>query len=344
MSHQLCLDTPTSKNVNLFGYPVYTGTMRDDNWCLTAPGILMPEFLKMGSLTGIKMNNIGISEEFKHNYSDYHGMQQALGAWATKNAQKAYDVIDEDSVLIGLSGDHTGSLVTLPAAAKWSSERGASLGKLVIDQHWDYWKLFERNKFLPLPSQGGGFNPHSQVSAFNCGYGPKCLTEPLGAGSTMKPSNTLLVGPYSGENAEIEWARKDKLETVSRYDLDLHGLRLAADKIINLRKRVDYLMISVDVDALHDSWAPGSPMRSPLGLSRREVSTLLRLAGAPGEGLAPLLVLEFAEYSEHHDVEGKTVKALSSLAAETLGTSYGHYEEEMGESLRRRVTNPELFG
>ncbi|MCK4369681.1 MAG: arginase family protein, partial [Candidatus Lokiarchaeota archaeon] len=89
--------------------------------------------------------------------------------------------------------------------------------------------------------------------------------------------NLLVVGTRDIDIPELELAESENIEYISAYHL-IEGLENYIEKIIGFFKKssIKYLYVSIDIDALDPSIAPGTGFAIPGGFSYRELWKILK--------------------------------------------------------------------
>jgi arginase family enzyme len=93
----------------------------------------------------------------------------------------------------------------------------------------------------------------------------------------MNNKNLFIVGVRDIDIPELELVKQEKLEYLKAYQLS-DGINNYIDAIINFYKKSDikYLYVSIDIDALDPSIAPGTGFAMPGGFSYREIWMILK--------------------------------------------------------------------
>lgn len=91
--------------------------------------------------------------------------------------------------------------------------------------------------------------------------------------------------------------------------IDKEGVRMTIDRALGKLSMIETIHVSVDVDALDQSQAPGSATSMPGGLTVRQLSEAVRRCGANGK----VKSMDFVGADVETDVSNLTIDALSHL-------------------------------
>ncbi|HEX6446288.1 MAG TPA: agmatinase [Streptosporangiales bacterium] len=195
----------------------------------------------------------------------------------------ARTLLDEDARLVVIGGDHTIALPMLRAAAR----KHGPVALLHFDAHLDTWDTY----FGAAYTHGTPFR--------------RAVEE--GLLDTQAVSHVGIRGPLYGK-ADLADDKRFGFGIVSSADV----LRQGVDEVAGLlRERVGDrpLYISVDIDVLDPSHAPGTGTPEAGGLTSRELLEVLR--GLAGCDIVSADVVEVAPAYDHADI---TAVAASHVA------------------------------
>jgi agmatinase len=189
----------------------------------------------------------------------------------------AYDLASKGKVPIFIGGDHS---LTAEAIKGISSAIGSKLAILYFDAHPDF------------------------VSSSRNYYG-SVLTD---SSQSLDYSSSMLIGTRAAEPEELVNAEKEGVQIINPLDIaEITVPRVA--EIISRKTRNSRIYISVDLDCLDPSFAPGVSVPSPGGLSSTDLIFMLNKSL---EG--NVVGLDIVELCPDFDLNGMT----SSLAARIL--------------------------
>ena len=205
-----------------------------------------------------------------------------------------------------LGGDHSIALGTVSGMAGGG---GGRLGLVWVDAHPD----------ANTPETSPSGNLHGMPLAALFGRGPDALTRVGGfaAGEArLDPRNTVLVGVRSVDEAEAAVVAGIGMRVYTMEEIDRRGIGPVADEAIAIAlDDADGFHLSLDLDALDPSVAPGVGTPEPCGLTHREAHALMEVAAASGG----LRSLEVAEVNPIRDIRNQTAEVAVALVASALG-------------------------
>jgi len=165
-----------------------------------------------------------------------------------------------------LGGDHS---VTIPVLQgqreKYKDQR---LGVLWIDAHPDLCDFFDGSRIS-----------HANTMRRALDFG-------------IEPYDVCMVGLRSWEDQEIDLIENSGIHVYTAADVAERGMRRVAESIYNILNDCDAVHISLDIDCLDPSAAPGTGIPEFGGLTSRDVLTLIK--STQDLSLAGLDVVEIA--------------------------------------------------
>ena len=177
-----------------------------------------------------------------------------------------------------LGGDHS---VTIPIL-QGQRERyaGKRLGILWVDAHPDLCDEFDGSRLS-----------HASVMRRGMEFG-------------IEPHDICMVGLRSWEEQEIDIIENGGLHVYTAADVAERGMKNIAESVHSILKECDVIHISLDIDCLDPSAAPGTGIPEFGGLTSRDVLTLIKSM----QGL-PLIGLDVVEIAPPLDPSEATVFA-----------------------------------
>ena len=179
---------------------------------------------------------------------------------------------------IVLGGDHSVSIPVLQGQRERYA--GQRLGILWVEAHPDLCDEFDGSRLS-----------HASV-----------LRRAMESG--IEPHDICMVGLRSWEEQEIDLIENGGLHVYTAADVAERGIRKVADSVRNILNDCDAVHISLDIDCLDPSAAPGTGIPEFGGLTSRDVLTLLKSM----QGL-PLVGLDVVEIAPPLDPSEATVFA-----------------------------------
>jgi arginase len=178
---------------------------------------------------------------------------------------------DQFPLIIG--GDHSvaiGSIAGLAAAYK---QQGKRLGVIWVDAHAD----------MNTPDSTPSGNIHGMPLAVNLGVGAPELCAVGGDFQKLQPQNVALIGIRDLDQTEQRIVRESGVHAYTMTDVDRYGMASIMDKVLETMKRqVDVIHLSFDLDGLDPSVAPGVGTPVAGGLTYREAHLLMEMTSDTG--------------------------------------------------------------
>jgi agmatinase len=185
-------------------------------------------------------------------------------------------------VVIG--GDHS---LTTTAVRAISQATGSRLAILYFDAHPDF-----------------------VYSARN--YYGSVLTD---SSESLDYKSSMLIGTRAAEPEELQNADREGVQIMNPLDIAELGLQKAAD-IIQQKTRNSRVYVSIDLDCLDPSFAPGVSVPSPGGLSSTELVFLLVKAIAGRR----VMGLDIVELCPDFDINGMTASVAARVLSESIAS------------------------
>jgi arginase len=207
---------------------------------------------------------------------------------------------DEGYLPLVLGGDHSVALGTLVGL-----RRDGPGGVLWLDAHGD----------LNTPATSLTGNVHGMVLAAALGLGGEAFEDQAWTLPAVDPSRVALVGVRSLDDAERTPLRDLGAAVYTMSDLDRLGVEHATREALEHVEGPGFVHVSLDMDVVEPSDAPGvgTPVRG--GLTYREAHLAMELVAE--SGLAGSL--EVVEVNPILDRENETAKLAVELVASALG-------------------------
>ncbi len=228
-------------------------------------------------LTSIKLPNSSIAPERIRNVTNDIGWTTELGNHINKfkvadvgdipiekyNVEQNLKVIKNyindlytkngNIIPIMIGGDHFCSFPVIKSVGDHFSKK-EEFGVLIFDAHLDFYQEWDKGV-----------------------YSHATLTHRIYDLDYINNKNLFIVGVRDIDIPELEIAEQEELEYLSAYQL-LEGLNRYTEQIIDFFKNsgIKYLYISIDIDALDPSIAPGTGFAMPGGLSYRDLWQILK--------------------------------------------------------------------
>ncbi len=200
-----------------------------------------------------------------------------------------------------LGGDHTSAIGTWSGVAHAKRPEG-QVGLIWIDAHMD--------SHTPETTESG--NLHGMPMACLLGYGERSLTQLCNDVPKLQPENVCLIGIRSYENKEAELLQKLKVKIIYMDEVKQRGMTaVLADAIKTVSAHTVGYGISIDIDSMDPSDAPGTGVTEPEGIFAEDLrKALITCANDPRR-----IGFEIAEFDPSRDSEQKTEKIIAKLVS-----------------------------
>jgi arginase len=216
-------------------------------------------------------------------------------------ATRVADALAADTTPLVLGGDHSVGIGSIAGTA-----READIGVVYLDAHGDF--------NTPATSPSG--NVHGMTLAASLGLGAFGAPDASWARAPgLSPEDVALVGLRDLDPGERELLRDCDAAAYTVSDVDERGIAAILDEALARLDAPDGLHVSVDVDVLDPTVAPGvgTPVRG--GLTYREAHAALEAVAESGR----VRSLELVEVNPILDEHNATAELAVELAASTLG-------------------------
>lgn len=253
-----------------------------------------------------KMSDIGISNV------KYAG----LIAMFNKNLRNAIDrVIDNDEDFpLTVGGDHSSSIGSIAGVL----QKRSNLGVLWIDAHSDI--------HTPETTETGWV--YGMPVAILCGHGNDQLLEVMN-GKYVKPENICLFGVRYIEEGEWKNIRDWGVNIITIDEIDEVGIYPCYQKAIKMiGEKTDYLHVSLDIDVVDKTFAPGATEPTQGGLTFREINLIARKLGSSGL----VKSMDLVEGEPDKDIDYQTGTLCLQILANVLGKKYSEYDKYLNEN------------
>lgn len=229
-------------------------------------------------------------------------------------AQHTQRFTQQKCLFATIGGDQSLSLGT------WSGVSAAiegPLGLLWVDAHMD----------AHTPQTSPTHNIHGMPLACLLGHGHASLTQILNEPPTILPEHTCLVGVRSFEPEEAALLETLKVKVFFMQEIEERGLEaVMADALTIINNNTAGYGISIDMDAIDPTEAPGTGYLEPNGLHGKALChSLSQLQNYPN-----LLGIEITEFNPRLDQEQKTEKLIVQLIQSILESLPTHASVSTG--------------
>lgn len=172
------------------------------------------------------------------------------------------DSLQANEKVIFLGGDHSISIGTVAAVAQ-----NEPIGLIWVDAHGD----------MNTPHTSPSGNIHGMSLAVLLGDGPEQLTDIGYKGPKIQPAQVALIGLRELDIEERKHISKSGVAAYTMTQIDEHGIATLARMILNRFSHLNHIHVSLDMDSLDPSIAPGVGTPVPGGLTYREAHLLMEI-------------------------------------------------------------------
>lgn len=220
--------------------------------------------------------------------------------------QKLAELVDQEinknRFPLVLGGDHSIAIGSLAGISKHYE----NLGVIWYDAHGDL------NSGETSPSG----NIHGMPLAVSIGIGHEKLTNILDYQPKIKPENIVIVGARSLDPGERELIRDKGIKVYTMHEVDRMGMtKVMSETIAYLKERADGVHLSLDLDGLDPSEAPGVGTPVIGGLTYRESHLAMEM-------LAEAEIITSAEFVEVNPILDDKNKT-ATVAVGLMGSLFG---------------------
>lgn len=190
--------------------------------------------------------------------------------------ERFLSALDETNKIISISGNHSISKSLINSFSK----RYNNCGIVIFDAHPD---CEDGNDLLP--------------SLINAG---------------IKKQNIILIGMRSWKKQEFSFLKNNRIRYFEMEKIIEMGKRDIIETVMEAARNFEALYISIDLDVLDPSFAPGVDCYEPGGLSSRDLLFFLHRL----KKLQNLKAIDITELKPEKDVNGLTAKLAAKLVIE----------------------------
>jgi arginase len=216
----------------------------------------------------------------------------------------ASDINDRGEIALFLGGDHSLSIGTVSAITA-QPDSMSDVGVLWVDAHGDF----------NTPDITPSGNVHGMSLAALLGLGAPELTNIGRPGAKVAPSNVVVLGARDIDPLEKKLLREMDVRVLTMRDVDEHGIAEATHTALVHLQRCKRIHVSLDMDALDPSEAPGVGTPVPGGLTYREAHLLMEILCDTEK----VTSLDIVEINPILDERNRTAKLAVELTASLFG-------------------------
>jgi len=233
-----------------------------------------------------------------------------VAAWNRAVHDAVFDALQAGQLPVLLGGDHSLAIGSISAVARHCQASGRPLRVLWFDAHADF------NTVALTPSG----NIHGMPVASLCGDGPPELVG-IGGFTPQRPalraSELRQIGIRSVDAGEKRLVHAAGIEVFDMRFIDEHGMRATMERALAGVDADTHLHVSLDVDFLDPSIAPGVATTVPGGPTYREAQLCMEMVADTGR----LASLDIVEINPAYDTHNNTAELAVDLVESLFGKS-----------------------
>ena len=233
-----------------------------------------------------------------------------VAAWNQAVHEAVFDALQAGQLPILLGGDHCLAIGSISAVARHCQAAGQKMRVLWFDAHADF------NTAALTPSG----NIHGMPVASLFGDGPPEL---VGIGGfaperpALRASELRQIGIRSVDAGEKQLVHDAGIEVFDMRFIDEHGMRATMERALAGVDADTHLHVSLDVDFLDPSIAPGVATTVPGGPTYREAQLCMEMVADTGR----LASLDIVEINPAYDTHNNTAELAVDLVESLFGKS-----------------------
>ena len=233
-----------------------------------------------------------------------------VAAWNQAVHEAVFDALQAGQLPILLGGDHCLAIGSISAVARHCQAAGQKMRVLWFDAHADF------NTAALTPSG----NLHGMPVASLFGDGPPEL---VGIGGfaperpALRASELRQIGIRSVDAGEKRLVHEAGIEVFDMRFIDEHGMRATMERALAGVDADTHLHVSLDVDFLDPSIAPGVATTVPGGPTYREAQLCMEMVADTGR----LASLDIVEINPAYDTHNNTAELAVDLVESLFGKS-----------------------
>jgi arginase len=216
--------------------------------------------------------------------------------------KKGQEALAAGSLPIFIGGDHSIAVGTIGGVTYHEPA-----GVLWIDAHGDF----------NTPESSPSGNLHGMPLAALLGLGAPELVNLGRPGPKLAPAQVILIGVRDLDPQEKEMLKKSGIGIYTMREIDERGMATVAKEALKRLSHLSRLHVSLDMDSLDPSEAPGVGTPAPGGLTYREAHLLMEII-ADCACVGSIDVVEINPILDHRN---HTAKIATELIASLLGQS-----------------------
>ncbi len=210
------------------------------------------------------------------------------------------EAVDDGAIPIFLGGDHSISIGSVGGIT-----HNASSGVIWIDCHGDF----------NTPATSASGNIHGMALAVLAGKGLPELVDIGRPGAKLKPEDIVMISVRDLDVEERKLLKKSGVTVFTMRDIDEYGMSTIAFKALKHLEHHSKIHISLDMDSIDPSEAPGVGTPVSGGLTYREAHLLMEILADSGKCSS----LDIVEINPLVDKNNRTANVAVELAVSLFG-------------------------
>ena len=246
--------------------------------------------------------NIEVPGHYTLTDSDYEKRLPLIRACCQQSYKAARKAIQDDTIPIFLGGDHSASIGSIGGIT-----HNQECGLIWVDAHGDF----------NTPETSQTCNVHGMALSILLGNGPPELVDIGRKGPKLKPENVVLLGIRELDRKEKENLRESGCTVFTMRDIDELSMNGVLKKALAALADCSRIHLSLDMDSIDTSEAPGVGTPVPGGLTYREAQLIMETVCDTEK----LVSLDIMEVNPILDERNRTAQTAVSLTASLFGKS-----------------------
>lgn len=236
-------------------------------------------------------------------YNDGRHDLNKLETYFTSLANLVSSTLTSKNFPLIIGGDHSCAIGSWSGVSAYLMKKNQSLGLIWIDAHMD--------SHTPQTTMSG--NIHGMPLATLMGYGYEELIHILNKNPKLDPTNLILIGIRSYENAEYDLLNKLGVKIYYSHEVDERGFAtIFSEAWQYLDTHTSKIGLSIDVDGFDPEFTPGVGTAEPNGINFNQfIEEYVKLDASK------LIALEIAEANHRLDSSGKTLDCVARIVKAT---------------------------
>lgn len=211
-------------------------------------------------------------------------------------ADKIVDILKNGEFPLIFGGDHSLTWGSLSGVSKYF---GSDTGCIYLDAHGDF------NSAESSPTG----NVHGMHMFYLMGYGEKQYVDFYNHGRKINPKNVYFLGTRSLDYGERMLAERENLNIFSTSTIHNVGVEKIFQQLVIAIAPLRHIHLSLDIDCIDPTYAPGTGVPEPDGLTVGEVEYLTAKIISTGK----VVSVDLVEFNPLLDSYNRTLQVCVKL-------------------------------